>query len=207
MLVKKIPLCNKKKSKQIQIGQFGMARYGRLNTLEEWPKPKQPIFMEWYNCRDSFHYNFDHSDHKQFFYACSYESVKAVIDHVERTLKLTFRTQICHSNVKGVVWIKPARFWCVQQMRLSLFTILLRVALHYKDDFDAAVLLEPQGTNTKEAIDYFLSGKCYYVGMEEGWYQQFDCRLLSHYGKNLTDLLKSSNFLKETKLAFLSKFH
>jgi hypothetical protein len=195
--MKKIPEFDKVQNPIIKMGQFGMIRYGSRYFYRDWPRA---IFMEWYNCRDSFHYNFDQSWYKQFFYACPYETVRDVIGEVENELGLTFKSKIRKCDVKDVVWIKPARFWRAQPIRLSLFTILLRAAQHYEGDLDKMIMADGQASNTKEAIDYFLSRHCYYTGSEKGWYQQFDTRYLLHKKKKLDSLLSTTSLFRELKL-------
>lgn len=199
LIMKTIPTFNKRL--RIKSGQFGLVRYG---NKAEWTYEQKPLFTEWYNCRDSFHYHWDKSFHKEFYYARPIEPIRNVIRQIEKRLNLVFKTSIQPTNWGNVTWIKPSRFWRNQAIRMSLFTILMRVVSHYQGNLDEAMDCDPYAKNTKEAIDYFLDGNCWYVGKENGWYQQFDSRLLKYYNKTHQQLLRPSCFLREIKLSFSS---
>ena len=87
---------------------------------------------------------------------------------------------------------------------MSLFTIILRAAINYNGDLDEAIISEPYGETTKKAIDYFISGNCYYVGHENGWGQQFDAEFLNYYKISLDSFLSPTSLTKEIKLTFCS---
>ena len=192
-----IPTFNRRM--KINLGQFGMVRWGNRDS---WSFDAQPQFTEWFNCRDSFHYAWDHGKSKAFFYAWDYEVIRDLIGKVEGKLNLNFHSKIRPCDWQRVTWIKPCGFWRRQPMRMSLFSILMRVAQHYKGDIDEALDGDPYAQTTKAAIHYFMDGHCRYVGKLTGWYQQFDTRLLKHNKQTLEQLLKRSTQLREIKLAF-----
>ena len=120
----------------VQPGLFGLIRY----TRNQWHEFK-PVYIEWYYCRDSFQYAWRrHTRHSyaddSFFFCCHGGRIAAFLLCVERELGLWKKSKVYSTHTKGICNICPAQFWLSQEIRMSLFTILLRAAERYKPGSD-----------------------------------------------------------------------
>ncbi len=170
-------------------GNFGLVRWGREKQYE----PARPFFVEWYGCRDSFHYHFNHwrNDEKRFFYAFNRQRLQQFFDEVESSLNMVWRTQFYDTNIRGVCCIKPAKLWRNDKMLMSLFTILLRAGHRYHggNNWLTCVYEHPYVHNTHTAVERFFAGKTVYTGCLSGWCQQFDTQIMKEENFKLDKLL------------------
>lgn len=132
----------------------------------------------WTRCREIFHNILFNT--RLFFYSHHRgKSIATFLAIVEERLNVIPRSQIGPTQRKGLIWIRPSRWWTFLGMRRSLFTILLRAGAHYthtKPNFDEAVQKEKYLKTTLYAFNRFMEGHTKYVGRKRGWYKQF-CEL------------------------------
>ena len=134
--------------------------------------------INWHYCRDVFHphlYNLDlfffsHDSNRSY-------NVASFMKIVERKANIDYFSEYGPTQRKGVMWIRPSKWWTIKSMRRSLFTILLRCGNNYfpkKNNFKEALFSEPYAYSTKYAINRFLSGYTHYTGgNKKGWFDQF----------------------------------
>lgn len=145
--------------------------FGRVKSVKDgWYR-----IEHWTRCRELFHnilFNV-----RIFFYSHNRgKAIASFISEVEERLDVQPRSQIGPTQKKGVIWIRPSRWWTILGMRRSLFTILLRAGAHYKptkNNFDDAVAKEKYLKGTLYAFNRFMQGYTKYVGRKRGWYKQF----------------------------------
>jgi len=154
-----------------QQGQFGLIRYQRSKYGHY-----ESGYIEWFNCRDSFHTQWLRRNNETLLYVCNKNNVKKFIDLAEKTLRLWNKTTIHNTENKNIAYIYPAPFWKDCPLRMSLFTILLRAGQKYTDEMEwRETLFEyPYAYETKEAIAYFFAGHTVSkVKHQEGWHKTF----------------------------------
>lgn len=141
----------------------------------------------WHTCRDVFHLYFYHE--KEFFFSCNKSNRKNVKDFflaLEDKLGIT-KTVISQTNITNIIHVKPSSFWLQQDMRFSLFTILVRASPEYKGSIDDVLKKDLYLKHSLPALNLFLSGKTNYVGWKKGGWGDVFCD-----NKNPENLLTSS---------------
>lgn len=145
--------------------------FGRPKTVN------QGIYRveHWTRCREIFHNLLFHA--RIFFYRHHRgKAVATFIAEIEERLNVFPRSQMGPTQRKGIIWIRPSRWWTFLAMRRSLFTILLRAGSFYKTtkpNFEEAIQKEKYLKNTLYAFDRFMQGHTKYTGRKRGWYKQF----------------------------------
>jgi hypothetical protein len=169
-------------SQTVHEGQFGLIKYH--GSYNEYPYVVKP-YVEWYNCRDSFHSQYSKAFERSFYYVCNLNWLRRFVKHVENKLNINRRTKIYKTSIPDVATITPATFWLKQEMRTSLFSLMLRSGLQYdgSQPWLKCLYNHPYIFYTKEAVDRFLEGYNHYRGKEESWWRQFDTEVMRANGQ------------------------
>src|SRR5579859_5254850 len=132
--------------------------------------------LEWHSCRELFHRSVNFWS-RNFYFSCPKEQREAIVEFIsdiENDLGLRTKTKISRTNIPTTIYISPARFWCKQEMRFSLFTILIRASLRHKigKPTETAILNERYLKATYRAFTMFMQGRTWYtgyIGGGRGW--------------------------------------
>lgn len=136
---------------------------------------KKGKIISWHHCRDIFHCEAAKNNVFNFYFAHNKNQLKHIkdfINKVEEQLKLEERTEFVPENLEFCL-VKTAPFWTWQDMKFSLFTILLRASLHHKGgniDLESNEYL----LNTKSAVNLFMSGRTKYAWWGGNWHRTFN---------------------------------
>src|SRR5581483_533692 len=175
-----------------QPGSFGILRWGRRNAYEAY----RPLYIEWFNCRDSFHYVFQKKNHLlDFYYVGDYKRISRFFKDVEKRLKLFTVSKFYKTNVRRVCLIAPSFFWR-KSIRLSLFTLLLNVARDYKGDLEECLNRNELSQECLTSIHHFLEGNVVYRGKLSEWKTQFDDLQMREKCYVMDELLKPTFFAR-----------
>lgn len=156
-------------------GNFGVINKSIINKKR----------IEWYHCRELFHSCFDgmfsgiFKRRKGFLFVVKHRgnTIKFIRQFEEHlNLPEEERCLFRYTDDNNVIYIMPGSFWSEQRMRMSLFTILLRASLYFKDgtSWKDALYSTYYSKNTSEAIHRFLDGYTVYTGFLHGWVLQFN---------------------------------
>jgi hypothetical protein len=139
--------------------------------------------LNWEFCRENFSKKFT-SNTRGIFFSCAEEQSEFVGEFIEKTedilikaaLQNINKSKFFKTNLNFAIWIEPSSFWLDCPMKRSLFTILLRCGLSYKDDYEKALYSIHHSKITKDAIQRFLYGFTEFVqegeildGIGKGW--------------------------------------
>lgn len=182
----------------VQPGLFGLVRY----TRTRW-EGFRPVFVEWYHCRESFQYAWNRYVKRyygfdgDFFFCCPKRNLETFLRAAEKALGLWKKTKVYKTHVRGICCVVPAKFWQKQDIRMSLFTILLRAAENYRlgSDWQKCLMDNPYAQETKEAIARFFDGNTVYKGRDTGW-----CHAFSSGRGCLTEEDKAVTYLRRPRL-------
>lgn len=126
---------------------------------------KKPL--DWQNCREKFASFFD-EDTEGFFFSHNpiedFDRISEFIMKTEKILELETYSKIVQTNHEDFSWIEPAYFWKCCSLRRNLFTVFLRCALDYTDDYKQALLTNKLSRSSFRAICRFLYGFTKYTG-------------------------------------------
>lgn len=119
-------------------------------------------------CREHFAKSFV-KDLEGFFFChkSDIHNIAAFIQKTELVLNQSHHSEFCQTNVEDILWIKPSLFWRSCEMRRSLLTILLRVAMLYDrsvNNYEEVLFSHELIVPTKRAIKRFLYGFTEYRG-------------------------------------------
>lgn len=136
--------------------------------------------LTWTHCRELFHGYVREND---FFFSVDKNQIPHLIDFiskVEELLKITERTVIMYTNKENVVFVQKSKFWKLQCIRFSLFSMLLRAGLDHKEGKDIfCTMFDENNKNSKYLRDTekhvrgFLLGKIWYTGFSRQWRDSF----------------------------------
>jgi hypothetical protein len=153
---------------------------GDFSKLNKYCPKGRYLLGQWHHCRDIFHVHFSNCDLFFFSHAKGkYNSIIEFMKKFERKLNLKDRSEFGPTQRKGIIWVKPSRWWTRSSMRRSFLTILLRASFNYcisKDNFYDAIFSENYFAKTRYATEKFMAGCTKYTGKKRGWYKQF-CQL------------------------------
>lgn len=144
--------------------------------------------INWHYCRDVFNsylYNLD-----IFFYSHETSNgynISCFMQKIEN--KLNVFSDYGPTQKKTIMWIRPSRWWTINPVKRSLFTLLIRCGENYiveENNFKEALFSDPYSKGTKYAISRFLSGYTKYKGNKKGWFDQFN---ETKYNKKYIDSL------------------
>ncbi|RTK96829.1 MAG: hypothetical protein EKK64_02935 [Neisseriaceae bacterium] len=148
------------------------------------------LLGQWHHCRDIFHVHLSNSD--LFFFCHEKGKCNSIIEFMkkfESKLNLKEPSNFGPTQRKGILWIKPSKWWMRSSMRRSFLTILLRASFKYsisKDNFYESIFAEKYFSKTRYATEKFLLGYTKYTGKKRGWYKQF---FQLHPSQKLIDVL------------------
>ena len=156
MISNRIITINSQKS----VGQFGY-QYGAGAFFLF--NPKNDTIGELVHCRVEFAWKFNKNKTHIGFYAPNLDLAKIDRFFTKREDKLKLQTRTIFYKVfgqKDAVIIEISPFWTENSTRRSLFTLLLRAALNYNNNFydclDEYTLTRPE--TIKKAIRWFFEG-------------------------------------------------
>lgn len=133
-------------------------------------------FSQIYDCRDSFCSMWSRSEYIEYLLNQSFvlvfaankninlQSVEEFFNLVETKLKVlpANRTKFQVTNFANQIVFTPAVFWTKDNIRKSLFSLLLRCAIvHYTGNFDAAINNYNLAAQCKNFINFFLEGNTF----------------------------------------------
>ena len=151
-------------------GTFGLLHHDK-EVQDTWRH------YNWIDCRETFQQRSKGIKRFLFYHRKNRgRHVAAFIEQVERKLGKRKFTTFGPTQWDSVIWVKPTAFWSMDDMRRSLFTILLRAGQSYnltRDNFDAALYSNQYARLTKPAVEKFLKGYTQYKGFNIGWYSEF----------------------------------
>ena len=144
--------------------------FGWINT----PTNKTIHAISWETCREMFTWHFINPQKPVDVFEFIFHhfdkggiNVARFIHEVENKLKIENQTQFhgfIHQPTFSIIF--PNKWWFKNQLRIQLFSILMRCGQYYQNDFDVALNNSYAG-NTKKAVHKFLDGFTKYAG-EEG---------------------------------------
>ena len=112
-----------------------------------------------YSCREEFSYVFRCSTKFVIFNSdISITKLNEFFSKIEKKLKLKKSLVFYATNIQGYIAIELNSFWTENITRRQLFTLFLRAALYYTDDFDKAINLYHLTRGIKPTINHFLKG-------------------------------------------------
>lgn len=128
----------------------------------------------WYACRDQWHREQETGPGLILMAHRPAEApaIRSFISLAEDLLQVD-RTEFYVTQRKSIMCLYPSPFWLQVPMRSSLFTIMLRAGMRYKEDFDEALYGNYYGSQTKAALERFFAGHTHYRGKKRGWVNQF----------------------------------
>ena len=175
----------------------------------------------WDTCREQFAKKF--LEHSFGFFLSTNENTIAVpvfISSCENLLQLNKKTIFFETDMKNVIFLRPSQFWMDCYMKRSLFTLLCRIGIFYKNkNFENQLFGEVEDVkiekisdcykfarNTKPAIMRFFGGYNQYIGFgpdrddifpeKHGWVQEFQNKNHDYIKKVLVNGLDKKKILK-----------
>lgn len=141
---------------------------------------------QWHRCRDLWHYKL--KGLSLFFFSHELDKTQAIIDfmnQVEEKLQVAPKSLYGPTQRRNICWVEPSTWWIKCGMRRSLYTILLRCAQYYEDNFEETLFYHKYMKDTEFAVRRFFAGFTTYAAKRRGWHKQFS-KLSS---KEIEDLL------------------
>lgn len=184
-----------------------------------YPDDSEPYFSSyWDTCREQFAKKFN-KDSLGFFLSVQ-ENVSQTckfIQACEDLLRIHRRSKFFYTDMKNVIFIRPAEFWKSCYIRRSLLTLLCRNGIFYNDNLEKTLFGEVPNVKmdkidscykfareTKFAIMRFFAGYNYYIGHgplkndlfpeKHGWAVEFTNKS-KNYVKNVLIKKESTAFL------------
>lgn len=114
-----------------------------------------------YICRENFAAYF-YNYHNLLGFSGKYVNIKLLnnfFERIEKQLKLKGRTIFQPSDYANTVIITPHKFWTEDEVKQSLFTLLIRCGgVYYNGDFNKAITNYRLANSCRLAINWFLLG-------------------------------------------------
>ena len=109
------------------------------------------------------------------------------------------------TNLNYAIWINPSNFWKNCQIRMSLFSILLRCGSLYnpeEDNYEEALFSQDYSKRTKPAVMRFLFGFTNFNGEQQnqGWVRTFENKKILELRNSLISDKKEFLFLGKNSL-------
>jgi len=135
--------------------------------------------LEWHGCREQFHRAICRRDEKSFLFVATTASQdyirKFIIEFESRAgIAPKYQIQFKKTDNPVVMYVVVSKWWSKQPIRHSLLTALLRCAVRYDGtNFVSALYSRTYTTETKTAVERFLSGHTWFVGNGAQWHATF----------------------------------
>jgi hypothetical protein len=189
-------------------GSFGLEN----KTFTNHPANGNPV--QWVYCRETFARRFHTfpQDAKNFYFCCGKKGIDRFSKFISKTEQIIsgFSSNCSQStfeetNLNYAIWINPSNFWKNCQIRMSLFSILLRCGSLYnpeEDNYEEALFSQDYSKRTKPAVMRFLFGFTNFNGEQQnqGWVRTFENKKILELRNSLISDKKEFLFLGKNSL-------
>ena len=154
-------------------------RFGSFGYVRGLADDGSYLVSAWETCRDTFQSRIREAPVRVFviFHNVNRSySIASFVDRVEQMVKTKPRTVIGPTQYDKVSYVRMSSWWLKNDMRISLFTALLRAGQYYDPEFgnfEQALCATRYTRQTLPAVQWFLKGHTCYTGKVTGWNDQF----------------------------------